>query len=80
MIGCLDIGLAIHDVIGPRNVKGLVNIGLGDQMQVGTPEVQMELNILLVIEEVVLIRRVRANTKHINMYQWYSNVTKIFKN
>ena len=22
MIGCLDIGLAIHDVIGPRNVKG----------------------------------------------------------
>jgi len=57
-----------------------VDIGLENQRQVGTPEVQMELIILLVIEEVVLMRRVMANTKHINMYQWYSNVTKISKN
>ena len=30
MIGCLDIWLAIHGVIGPRNVKGWVDIELGD--------------------------------------------------
>ena len=54
-----------------------MDTGLENQRQVGTPEVQMELIILLVTEEVVLMRRIRANTKHINMYQLYSNVTKI---
>ena len=66
MIGCLDIWLAIHGVIGPRNVKGWVDIGLEDWWQVGTTEVKMELIVFLALEEVVLIRRVRANTKHIS--------------